>query len=186
LSARWLRRPRHAPRIVLLIDGSRSMSASVRTTLKMAVALAGATTRLEVFTFSTELKRVTADVRRASAGESRRLDRLQHAWAGGTAIGSCLNDFLRGFGERTVGRDTVVMIASDGLDVGRPDLLRDAMRTLRRRSAGVVWLNPLLETDGYEPTAAGMSASLPFVTTFASITDHRDLARLSCLVRLPG
>ena len=49
-----------------------------------------------------------------------------------------------------VGRDTVVMIASDGLDVGAPDMLRDAMRELQRRSAGVVWLNPLLETGGYE------------------------------------
>jgi uncharacterized protein with von Willebrand factor type A (vWA) domain len=186
LSARWLRRPRQAPRIVLLVDGSRSMSASVQATLEMAVALATATMRLEVFTFSTELKRVTADVRRASAGEPRRLDRLQHAWAGGTAIGACLRDFLRGFGERTVGRDTVVMIASDGLDVGQPDLLREAMRALRRRSAGVVWLNPLLETEGYEPTAAGMSVSLPYVTTFASVTDHRGLARLSRLVRLPG
>jgi uncharacterized protein with von Willebrand factor type A (vWA) domain len=85
-----------------------------------------------------------------------------------------------------VGRDTVVMIVSDGLDVGQPDLLRDAMRVLRLRSAGVVWLNPLLETEGYEPTAAGMSASLPYVDTFASVTDHHGLARLARLVRLHG
>jgi uncharacterized protein len=85
-----------------------------------------------------------------------------------------------------VGRDTVVMIASDGLDVGVPDMLRDAMRELHRRSAGVVWLNPLLETEGYEPTAVGMSAALPYVTTFTSINDQAGLARLSRLVRLRG
>jgi uncharacterized protein with von Willebrand factor type A (vWA) domain len=83
-----------------------------------------------------------------------------------------------------VSRDTVVIIASDGLDVGSPDLLCDAMRELRRRSAGVVWLNPLLETEGYEPTAAGMMAARPYITTFASIRDHTGLARLSRLVRL--
>ena len=99
-------------------------------------------------------------------------------------IGACLRDFLRRFGERMVGRDTVVMIASDGLDVGAPDMLRDAMRELHRRSAGVVWLNPLLETEGYEPTAAGMSAARPYITTFASINDQAGLARLSRLVRL--
>ena len=88
------------------------------------------------------------------------------------------------FGERTVGRDTVVMIVSDGLDVGEPDVLREAMRELRRRAAGVVWLNPLLETEGYEPTAAGMRAARPHVTTFASVTDQASLMRLSRMVRL--
>jgi uncharacterized protein with von Willebrand factor type A (vWA) domain len=184
LSPRWLRRPRRAPRIVLLVDGSRSMSAYARTALQMAVALASATMRVEVFTFSTGLQRVTDEVRRAAAGEVRRLDRLHHAWAGGTAIGACLRDFLRRFGERMVGRDTVVMIASDGLDVGMPDVLRDAMRELHRRSAGVVWLNPLLDTEGYEPTAAGMRAARPYVTNFASINDQAGLVRLSRLVRL--
>ena len=184
VSPRWLRRPRRAPRIVLLIDGSRSMSAYVRTALEMAVGLAGATTRVDVFTFSTELSRVTDDVRRAAAGERRRLDRVRRAWAGGTSIGACLRDFLRRFGERTVGREAVVMIVSDGLDVGEPDVLRDAMRQLQRRAAGVVWLNPLLETEGYEPTAAGMSAARPHITTFASVTDPAGLIRLSRTVRL--
>ena len=128
LASRWLRRPRRAPRIVLLVDGSRSMSAHARTALQLSVALASATMRVEVFTFSTELQRVTDDVRRAAAGELRRLDRLHHAWAGGTTIGACLRDFLRRFGERMVGRDTLVMIASDGLDVGAPDMLRTSQR----------------------------------------------------------
>jgi uncharacterized protein with von Willebrand factor type A (vWA) domain len=184
LSPRWLHRPRRAPRIVLLVDGSRSMSAYARTTLTMAVALASATMRLEVFTFSTGLQRATNDVRRAAEGERRRLDPFNHAWAGGTTIGACLRDFLQRFGERMVGRDTVVMIASDGLDVGVPDLLRDAMRELHRRSAAVVWLNPLLETEGYEPTAIGMSAASPFITTFTSINDQAGLVRMSRLVRL--
>ena len=96
----------------------------------------------------------------------------------------CLREFLQRFGERMVGRDTVVMIASDGLDVGAPHLLREAMRELQRRSAGVVWLNPLLATEGYEPTAAGMRAARPHISTFASVEDEAGLAQLSRLVRL--
>jgi len=183
LAPRWLRRPRRAPRFVLLVDGSRSMSDHARTALKMAVAMAGVT-RVEVFTFSTELGRVTPEVRRAAAGESCRLEGVHHAWAGGTSIGACLRDFLRRFGGRLLGRDTVVMIASDGLDVGAWETLRSAMRELHRRSAAVVWLNPLLETPGYEPTASGMRAARPFVDTFASVTDAAAFARLSRLVRL--
>ena len=93
-------------------------------------------------------------------------------------------EFLRKFGERLLGRDTVVIIASDGLDVGDPETLSAAMSELRRRSAGLVWLNPLLETPGYEPTARGMKAARPYVTTFATVTDVASFARLSRLVRV--
>ena len=75
-----------------------------------------------------------------------------------------------------------IRVAPD--DVGQPDVLRDAMREIRRRSAGVVWLNPLLETAGYEPTASGMLAARPYVTTFAAVNDAAGLARLSRLVRV--
>jgi uncharacterized protein with von Willebrand factor type A (vWA) domain len=183
IAARWLRRPERAPRFVLIVDGSRSMSDHARTALQFAVALASVTTRLEVFTFSTGLERVTDDVRRAAAGERRRLERLRHAWAGGTSIGVCLRDFLRRFGAR-VGRDTIVLIASDGLDVGDLTTLQDAMRVLQRRSAAVVWLNPLLETKGYEPSASGMRTARPYVTTFTSVCDPLSLFRLSREIRV--
>jgi uncharacterized protein with von Willebrand factor type A (vWA) domain len=184
LAPRWLRRPRRTPRFVLIVDGSRSMSGHARDALRVAVALASITRRIEVFTFSTALQRVTTDVRRAAAGETRHLESVTHAWGGGTSIGVCLREFLRTFGERLLGRETVVIIASDGLDVGEPETLRGAMRELHRRSAGVVWLNPLLETPGYEPTARGMRAARPYVTTFASVSDAASFARLSRLVRV--
>lgn len=184
LTPQWLRRPRRTPRFVLLVDGSRSMSAHARTTLQVAVAMASVSRRVEVFTFSTALQRVTGDVRRVAAGEARRLESTPYAWGGGTSIGVCLRRFLRTFGERLVGRDTVVIVASDGLDVGDPDALGGAMSELHRRSAALVWLNPLLETPGYEPTARGMSAARPYVTTFASVTDVASFARLSRLVRV--
>jgi uncharacterized protein with von Willebrand factor type A (vWA) domain len=184
LTPRWLRRVRRAPNVVLLIDGSRSMSAYAHTGLKIAVAMATATRRLEVFTFSTALERITNDVRLAAAGEARRLEYLHHAWAGGTSIGGCLRHFLQRLGERLIGRGTVVVIVSDGLDIGQPEMLGDAMRELYRRSAGVVWLNPLLDTPGYEPTAAGMRAALPYITTFANVTDANALIRLSRLIRV--
>jgi uncharacterized protein len=184
LTPRWLHRPQRSPRFVLIVDGSRSMSSHARDVLRVAVALASVTMRVEVFTFSTALQRVTGDVRRAAAGEARHLDLVQYAWGGGTNIGECLREFLRKFGERLLGRDTVVIIASDGLDVGEPDTLRGAMSELRRRSAGLVWLNPLIETPGYEPTARGMSAARPYVTTFASVTDVASFARLSRVVRV--
>ena len=69
LAPRWLRRPRRAPRIVLLVDGSRSMSAYARTALQLAVALASATQPgggVHVF------DRPPAGDRRRAAGRGRR------------------------------------------------------------------------------------------------------------------
>jgi len=184
LTPRWLRRPKRAPRFAILIDGSRSMSGYTRSALLLAVAFARAAARVEVFTFSTSLQRVTGDVRRAAAGETREVAGLEHAWGGGTSIGACLGAFVRRFGERLLGRDTVVIVASDGLDIGDPAALRETMATLRRRSAAIVWLNPLLDTAGYEPTAAGMSAARASVTTFTNVRHAGDLARLGRSIRV--
>jgi uncharacterized protein with von Willebrand factor type A (vWA) domain len=184
LRPRWLRRPRRAPRFVLLVDGSRSMSAHAAVALQIAAALAGATSRIEVFTFSTALQRVTGNVRRAAAGDRRPLEALPSAWGGGTDIGGCLTEFLRVPGARLLGRDTVVIIASDGLDAGDAATLAAAMGELRRRSAAIVWLNPLLDLPGYEPIAQGMRAARPHVTTFVSVTGLESFTRLARVVRV--
>jgi uncharacterized protein len=181
---RWQARPRRRPRIVLLVDGSRSMTPYAQTALDMAVAIASVAANVEAFTFSTRLRRVTRGVRSAAAGERRRLEHLEYAWGGGTTIGACFQAFLRRFGERLLDRDTVVVITSDGLDVGAASSLRDATERMRRRAAAVIWLNPLLDLPGYEPTAAGMTVARPHLSAFASVPDPAGLVRLSRLIRL--
>ena len=56
-------------------------------------------------------------------------------------------------------RANAVLILSDGYDTGEPALLEAAMRGIRRRCKRIVWLNPLLGWEGYEPSARGMRAS---------------------------
>jgi uncharacterized protein with von Willebrand factor type A (vWA) domain len=180
---RWRVRRRRQPRFVVLVDGSRSMGEAARAPLRMAVALTAVSPDTETFAFSTALRRVTQDARRAAAGERRPLH-LHQAWGGGTTIGSCLHEFLHRFGERLVGRETVVIIASDGLDVGNPDLLRESMATLARRSAATIWLNPLAATPGYEPTALGMRVARPFVAALAPATDPTGLQAVARVLRI--
>jgi uncharacterized protein len=184
ITARWLRRAHRSPRLVLLIDGSRSMAAAQQAALDVATAVATVTRRVEVFAFSTALTALTHHVRQAGAGRLARVTLSREAWGGGTSIGASLRAFLRRHGERHVAADTLVIIVSDGLDFGEPHVLREAMREIHRRAAGVVWLNPLLDTPGYEPTSRGMAAARPFVTTFTSVADAAGLARLARTVRL--
>jgi uncharacterized protein len=180
----WRARIKRRPRFVVIVDGSRSMGSHAQVALQWTTALASATRNLEVFTFSTALERVTYDVLRAAGGEPRRLPPLHHAWGGGTSLGACLHEFLRRYGGRLLGPETVVIVASDGLDVGEPVALRDAMARLHRLTAGIIWLNPLLETEGYEPTAQGMRIARPYVTTLGWAAGAADLVRLSRAVRL--
>ena len=183
VTPRWRARRRREPRFVVLVDGSRSMGTYARPPLQTAVALTAASPDTETFTFSTDLRRVTHDARRAAAGERRPLH-LHHAWGGGTTIGVCLDEFLKRFGERVLGRHTIVIIASDGLDVGDTDLLRKSMETLARRSAAVIWLNPLAATAGYEPTARGMRLARPFVVLLAAANDPAGLLKVAHTLRI--
>jgi len=184
LTARWLRRVHRSPRFAILIDGSRSMGRADAHALDLAVAVASVTQRVEVFVFSTALRPVTHAVRLAGGGRAVDVDVTRDTWGGGTNIGASLRAFLQLHGDRHVRRDTLVVIVSDGLDVGEPNDLRDAMRELHRRAAGIMWLNPLVDTPGYEPTSRGMAAARPFVTTFAGVPDAEGLARLARVVRL--
>jgi uncharacterized protein with von Willebrand factor type A (vWA) domain len=75
-------------------------------------------------------------------------------------------------------RGTLVVIVSDGLDLGDLDLLTSAMEMLRLRSAGIVWLNPHAGSRGFTPSAGGMRRALPYLTTLAPATTLGELAEL--------
>lgn len=59
---------------------------------------------------------------------------------------------------RLVGRRTLVLLVSDGLDTGAPEVLDPELAWLRRHCGRLMWLNPLLRFDGYAPTARGATA----------------------------
>ena len=80
-------------------------------------------------------------------------------------------------------RGAIVIICSDGLDVGEPDVLAKQMERLSRLAYRVIWLNPLQEQEGYAPRARGMAAALPHIGTFAS---GHNMATLEQLARELG
>jgi uncharacterized protein with von Willebrand factor type A (vWA) domain len=174
---RRLGHPLRNPRFVLLIDGSRSMAEHGATMLQFAYALCQRTRRAAAFVFSTELRNVTRELR-SPAGRDPQLPELGEAWGGGTRIGENLLAFVHGEGRRLLSDATVAIVISDGLDLGDVGPLARAMREIRRRSAAVIWVNPLAGTPGYVPSARGMHAALPHVTTFTSANEPAALGRL--------
>ncbi len=175
------RRRRTRPRpVILLCDVSGSMDRYSRLLLHFAHALRGRHRRLEVFVFSTQLTRVTTELR------ARRLEQAVAAashsvpnWAGGTRIGESLRQFHHRWGRRVLHGGPVVLLISDGWDRGDPLVLREQIARLRRSCHRLIWLNPLIGTVDYAPLTHGLQAALPFVDDFLparTLTDLTDLA----------
>ncbi|TAN23606.1 MAG: VWA domain-containing protein [Actinomycetota bacterium] len=157
-------RPR---RIVLLCDVSGSMEPYARALIRFMHSAVAGGIRVEAFTFSTSLTRITKelnwkdpDVAMSRAGQAVR------DWSGGTRIGDALRQFNEQFGIRGMARGAIVVIMSDGWDRGEPELVAREMARLSRVAQRVVWVNPLKYTPGYAPLARGMSAALPYVSDF--------------------
>jgi uncharacterized protein len=184
IEQRWRGRRHRRRRLVLLLDVSGSMSDYSRALVMFAQAALRADRRFEAFCFGTRLTRVTSALAGSDANEG-----LQRAaaevvdWEGGTRIGESLARFLDDFGHGGMARGAVVVLCSDGLDVGDPELLREQMARLARLAHRVVWVNPLKEDPAYEPLARGMKAALPYVDVFVS---GHNLVSLEALGELLG
>lgn len=181
---RCLARSRPAP-LVLLIDISGSMSRYSRMLLQFAQQLAGgagsAGRRVQVFVFGTRLTRVTRslcgrDPDVALAAVARAVE----DWAGGTRIAQCLGEYNRRWLQRTGGSRATVLLATDGLDHASFEMLSGEMRHLRLGCRRLLWLNPLLRYEHFEPRARGIRAMLPHVDRLLPM---HDVASLEGLMR---
>uniref|UniRef100_UPI00035EE10E vWA domain-containing protein n=1 Tax=Cupriavidus sp. WS TaxID=1312922 RepID=UPI00035EE10E len=176
LELAWRQRRRQRPRIVLLLDVSRSMSLYSFFFLRLARVLSARLADVHCFIFHTALANVGQALRDPDPWRSQeRLALLSAGWAGGTRIGESLEAFNRRHGAALLHSRTAVVIVSDGYDAGEPGLLQEALRKMRRRCRRLVWLNPLMGQPGFTPASAGMSAALPYLDLLAGA---RDLASL--------
>lgn len=176
------RRPRLRRRpLVLICDVSGSMERYSRLLMIFAHAVARRED-LEAFVFSTRLTRVTRLLRQRDL--DRALDSVSkgvHDFSGGTRIGEALADFNRHWARRVLGHGAVVIIVSDGWDRGDPAQLTAELIHLRRSAHRLIWLNPLIGSDGYQPLTRGMAAALPHCDDFLAAHNVQaldDLGRL--------
>jgi uncharacterized protein with von Willebrand factor type A (vWA) domain len=165
IDLRFRRRKRRKVRLVLLCDVSGSMDLYSRFLLQFLFALQNVFGRVETFTFSTRLTRVTDHLKGRSYKQVlRRLTEVRD-WSGGTRIGESLGQFNRQW-PMLVDRRTIVIVLSDGWDTGEPEVLASELLRIKRRAGRVLWLNPLLGNPSYEPLTRGMAAALPLVDHF--------------------
>jgi len=142
--------------LLVLVDVSGSMERYARLLLAFLHAATRRHPRCDVFAFGTHLTDLTpafriADTDAMLADASQAID----DFAGGTQLGESLATLRTRHQRRLVGRRTLVLLITDGLDTGEPELLTQELAWLKRRSRRLLWLNPLLRFEGYAPLARG-------------------------------
>lgn len=168
----WKDRRRVRPRLVLLIDVSRSMAQYSFFYLRLARALGAELTDVASFIFHTHLTAVSEALHDPDPWRAQeRLHLIAQGWAGGTRIGESLAQFNREHAPRLVHARTAVIIMSDGYDTGEPAQLAGALAALKRRARRIIWLNPLAGRLDYAPVSHGMQAALPHLDLLASGAD---------------
>lgn len=181
LELRW-RKPRlqHAP-IVLLADISGSMSRYSRMLLHFAHSLTTSGKQpVASFVLGTRLTPITRLLRQrdpdlAVAAVVRAVD----DWSGGTRLADCLHQFNRHWARRVLPSRASVLLVSDGLEHGDLNALGFEMERLHKSCRQLVWLNPLLRFDRFEPRAGGIRAMLPHVDRFLPAHNIHSLSALA-------
>jgi uncharacterized protein len=170
---------RHRAKLVILLDVSDSMNPYSLFLLKFAYVLKRHFREVTSFIFSTNLVAIS-EVLRAQhlAGALRILSQMTTGWSGGTRIGGSLEDFNRLHAGKLLSPNTAFIILSDGWDTGGPEVLVTELQKIKRRISKLIWLNPLLGLEEYEPVTRGMSAALPYIDVFAPAHNLESLLQL--------
>ena len=181
-------RPRsELPPLVVLLDISGSMERYSRLFLHYVHGLTRRHLQVHSFTFGTRLTNITRCLRHRDPDQALKMaDELVHDWKGGTRIANSLIEFNRRWARRVLGANAAVLLVTDGLERDDAGLLAAAAAQLHRSAHQVIWLNPLLRFDGFEPRAAGVRTLLAHVDRFLPVHNLASLADLGAALRRPA
>jgi hypothetical protein len=170
---------RHPP-LVVLCDISGSMSRYSRMFLHFLHAITNDRDRVHTLVFGTRLTNITRHLRNRDVDIAmNRVAAAIQDWAGGTRIGVCLEEFNRKWSRRLLGQNAVVLLISDGLDRDVGEGLGAEMERLHKSCRKLVWLNPLLRYEGFQPRPSGVRAMLPHVDAFMPVHNIESLVDLA-------
>jgi hypothetical protein len=179
LSLERRRRVVRPPPLVALCDISGSMARYAQVLLHFLHAVSNDRARVHSFLFGTRLTNVTRQLRHRDPEVAfEMVSHIVPDWSGGTRIGESLALFNRQWGRRVLGQGAVVLLITDGLDREGARGLAEATARLRRSCRRLIWLNPLLRYEGFQPRSEGIRAMLPHVDEFRTVHNLNSLRAL--------
>ena len=167
------------PKLVLMLDVSRSMSVYSYLFLRFARGILSAFKDADAFAFHTRLQHIGETLREQSrVSLIEKMELISFGWGGGTRLDSSLQEFNQRYARNVLNRRTVFVIVSDGYDTGEPDHLVQQLERIRSQVRRIVWVNPLLGQESYTPSTKSMQAALPLIDVFAPGHNLESLAAL--------
>jgi uncharacterized protein with von Willebrand factor type A (vWA) domain len=184
---RFRERRKRRPPLVVLCDISGSMARYSRLFLYFIHRAANEHDRFHAFLFGTRLTNITRALRSRDVDEAvAEVSSQVVDWSGGTRIGACLAEFNRLWSRRVLAQGAIVLLITDGLDREGGTGLAAEMARLKRSCRRIIWLNPLLRYDLYEPKAMGARAILPYVDEFRPVHNLESLDALADALSRPA
>ena len=163
------KKPIRKTKLLMFCDVSKSMDLYSRFLVQFMYAFQNVYQQIETFVFSTQLHRVTEQLKEEHFEETlSKLSEEVPDWSGGTRIGESLLQFVEVFAPKYLDGRTIVLIMSDGWDTGNIEALTESMKVLHQKATKVIWLNPLAGNPNFKPSVEGMQAALPYIDVFAS------------------
>ncbi|MFT5659306.1 MAG: hypothetical protein ACI9KN_002589 [Gammaproteobacteria bacterium] len=179
LTLSFRKRRHQIPRLVLLLDVSRSMSVYSYLFLRFARGILSAFQDADAYAFHTRLIHIGETLREPSRRKlAEKMALISSGWGGGTRIDHSLAEFNRHYARQVLNGRSVVIIVSDGYDTGEPEALVEQLKRIKRRSHRLIWVNPLLGQSNYSPSTRCMQAALPLIDIFAPGHNLESLAAL--------
>jgi uncharacterized protein with von Willebrand factor type A (vWA) domain len=178
---------RRPPPLVVLCDISGSMGRYAQVLLHFIHAVTNDRDRVHAFLFGTRLTNITRQLRHRDPEVAfQMIAHIVPDWSGGTRIGDSLARFNRDWSRRVLGQGAVVLLVTDGLDREGAKGLAENMDRLHRSTRRLIWLNPLLRWDGFEPKSQGVRAMLPHVDEFRPVHSLASLRALIAALSRPA
>jgi uncharacterized protein with von Willebrand factor type A (vWA) domain len=179
IDLKYLGRRTRMPPLVALLDISGSMSEYSRLFLHFLHAVTDARKRVNSFLFGTRLTNVTRALKERDPDDALAACSASVAdWSGGTRIASSLHAFNKRWARRVLAQGAIVLLITDGLERDPDKSLAFEIDRLHRSCRRLVWLNPLLRFDAFEPRAKGVRTMLPYVDEFRPIHNLESMAEL--------
>ncbi len=165
--------------LVVLMDISASMDMYTRVLIHFIHVLYSSGKKIESFTFGTRLTRITQHLRYKNVNDSIKIiNSLVKDWSGGTKIGETIGQFNLQWARRVLGNGAIVLIITDGWDTGNNQLLDREFGRLHRSCRKLIWLNPNLGYQDFEPITSGVQIIMKHIDEFLPIHNLKCLEDL--------
>ena len=165
--------------LVILIDISGSMESYSRIMLFLSHILIQQHKNIEIFTFGTKLTRITKFLKNKDVDLSLdKIGKFVNDWAAGTKITSSIKDFNFNWSRRILTQNQTLLLITDGLERDDSQNLDFEINRLSLFTNNIIWLNPLLRYEKFEPKVNSIKTILRHVDKHVPIHNINSIKRL--------